>query len=72
MAVHCWEDGPPIYHILVNHEDCEECWPTGTHQVGSSCLLLDGHEGNHDFTPDDEILLQFADTPTSASPQESR
>lgn len=26
----------------------------------SSCLLDDGHEGDHEWTPDSEIILEFA------------
>ena len=44
---HCWEDGPRK----------DESWDSiGT---GSSCMLLDGHEGPHEFTWDDEIVVTF-------------
>lgn len=49
MSVHCWEDGPRK----------NETWKSlGT---GSTCMLTDGHDGPHEFTWDDEIVLTFVD-----------
>ena len=47
--VHCWEDGPRK----------GETWESLG--VGSSCLLPDGHDGPHEFTWDDGIMLTFED-----------
>ena len=33
------------------------CWEDGGH---STCLLADGHDGPHEFTPDSEIVVRFA------------
>lgn len=44
------------------------CWE-GNEQNDATCLLLDGHEGAHDFTPDSEITVSFAPT-TSAQTEE--
>lgn len=32
------------------------CWADGN---GSTCLLIKGHEGPHEFTPDENIQLTF-------------
>ncbi len=48
--LHCWEDGPRTYI----DDTWDEC---GT---GSTCLLPDGHDGDHEFTPDDQITVSFA------------
>lgn len=47
-VVHCWEDGPEVGRLL-------EGYP-----IRSTCMLLDGHEGPHDFVPDDQIVMRFA------------
>ncbi len=62
MPIHCWKDGPP-YTSICPHGGCADCdFDLGVHIVGSSCLLLDGHGGDHDFTPDDEITVKFVTT----------
>lgn len=33
------------------------CWEDGG---GSTCMLLDGHEEPHEFTPDSEIYVRVA------------
>jgi hypothetical protein len=43
MSVHCWEGGPE--KLLGTIE-------TGLRSVGSTCMLEDGHEGDHEWTPD--------------------
>lgn len=58
--VHCWKG---------NVEDIEERF--GQHSpehlrtyepdfVGGTCMLLDGHDGPHEFTPDGDIRITFA------------
>ena len=46
-VLHCWEDGPRT----------GESWESVG--VGSTCMLADGHEGPHVFTPDDQITVSF-------------
>lgn len=45
--VWCWEDGPRDF--------------TSDSYGGSTCLLPDGHPGEHEWTPDDQITVSFAD-----------
>lgn len=47
-VLHCWEQ-------LEEWNEAELRWETGT------CLLLAGHEGEHEFTPDSQIVIHFAD-----------
>lgn len=37
------------------------CWEDGADHnwPGYTCLALDGHEGDHDWIPDDEIKVDF-------------
>lgn len=43
---HCWEDGPRV-----------GIWPRDS---GTTCMLRDGHEGAHEWTQDDQIVVRFA------------
>ena len=56
--VYCWKDyqewieettGKPWY----DQED-----PLN-HEKGKTCMLLNGHDGPHEWTPDDEIMIEF-------------
>jgi hypothetical protein len=51
---HCWADGPE--EIRQKEADL---WWQGLFAVGSTCMLPDGHEGEHQFTPDDQVTLSF-------------
>jgi hypothetical protein len=51
---HCWEDGPKIckaHGVQCDDSECE--------QVGTTCMELSGHDGEHIFVPDDEITITF-------------
>ena len=50
-VLHCWEDGPKRLS-----ED-------GLKLIGSTCLLPRDHDGEHEWTPDDEYEVQFAPFP---------
>ena len=50
---HCWAD----YH---------EQFPFGSHEwaehyldTSATCLLQEGHDGPHEWTPDDQIVVTF-------------
>ncbi len=53
-VLHCWADGPEEYRL--NADGIWTCY-------GSTCLLADGHEGEHEFTPDENIVAEFDDKP---------
>jgi hypothetical protein len=41
------------------------CWEPGPETddgCSTTCMLLDGHEGDHQWTRDDQIGIRFADT----------
>jgi len=46
-VVHCWQDGPP------DEED----------YMGTTCMLLDGHEGDHEWMRDDQIRVTLPPAP---------
>ena len=61
MAVHCWKD---------QLEDAEERFRIGSKEwaavydgPGGSCMLPIGHDGPHEFTPDDQVVVDFRETP---------
>jgi hypothetical protein len=45
-VLHCFEGGPWVG----DYED----------GCGSTCMLPDGHDGPHEFTPDDQIVIRLA------------
>ena len=51
--VHCWEDKRE------NTGEFDGWWPI---ERSYSCMLLQGHSGDHEFTLDTEIIITFADT----------
>lgn len=58
--MHCWKDRKE--HIEETHgfhspehlETYSDDWRNGT------CMLEDGHDGEHEFTPDSQIGVTFA------------
>lgn len=49
------------------------CWDSGPETEdgwSTTCMLLDGHEGSHEWTRDDEIQVAFEDAASEASLQE--
>ena len=46
------------YGVLVEVRTPQvKCWEDGG---GSTCLLPDGHDGEHVFTPDSDITVRFS------------
>ena len=54
---HCWKDERE--HIEEAYGVGSDEWHAGFDGPGGTCLLLDGHDGPHEFTPDDEITVSF-------------
>lgn len=48
-VLHCWAAGPAR---------TEGEWPE-LRVIGSTCLREAGHDGGHEWTPDDQIVVQF-------------
>ena len=44
-TLHCWKDGPRV-----------GVWPR---DCGMTCMLLDGHDGPHEWKRDDQIMGRF-------------
>ena len=60
MTVHCWKD---------QLEDAEERFGVGSDEwaaaydsPGGTCMLSDGHDGPHEFTSDDRVVVSFGTT----------
>ena len=72
--LHCWKG-------LRDHLEDVHGWGTdayweawaktwsedGTESYDGTCMLPDGHEGEHVFTRDDEIVVAFVDEATHAT-----
>jgi hypothetical protein len=65
MSLHCWENGPSFCRetgeeILNEFGICEEHYfydpPC---EVGSTCMLDQGHKCPHEWTRDDKIGVTF-------------
>ncbi len=56
MAKHCWADAWGDHEVgSPEYLAARLAWPRG-----GTCLLPDGHDGPHEFTPDDQIFVIFA------------
>ena len=47
------------------------CWEDGPRtedDCGTSCMLMEDHEGPHEWTRDDEITIAFPPIDTATSP----
>lgn len=55
---HCWKDQRE--HVEEQYGWGSEQWiATWVNDVGGTCMLAAGHDGDHDFTPDDQIGISF-------------
>jgi len=69
---HCWKDEHT--HITETHGIGSEEWQVSFARIGGACLLRDGHEGPHVFTPDKDIkieLMKEEATPADAGKERS-
>jgi len=47
---------------MIDEKRIVHCWEDGPRtddDCGTTCMLLDGHDGPHEWTRDDEIVIQF-------------
>lgn len=51
----------PDQHPMSLEQRIVHCWEDGSDYGWPShtCMALDGHEGSHDWIPDDEIRIDF-------------
>lgn len=73
-GLHCWMDERE--HLEEVHgwgtdaywEAWRKTWSEdGEKSLSATCMLLDGHDGPHDFTPDSNIGVFFANPANVAS-----
>jgi hypothetical protein len=62
--VHCWKD--QLEHVSETHGFGSDEWAECQLGSGGTCLLEHGHDGPHEFTPDDQFGVSFSE-PTSAA-----
>ena len=66
---HCWKDGPEetvLLDLPAGETDNGQWWGR-LRSIGSTCMLPDGHEGEHVFTPDDAIGVTFKEKEEESS-----
>lgn len=47
---------------MTEPDTAKHCWENGPlteDGCSTTCFLLDGHEGQHEWTRDDEIIISF-------------
>lgn len=61
MSVHCWmgEDEHMQSTLTVDEYQAWARDPARQSVPDGTCMLPDGHDGPHKFTPDDQIVIQF-------------
>lgn len=66
-VVHCWtgkRDAIEAAHP--NDYQMRDDWAATWNGDDGTCMLLSGHEGDHEFTPDSQIGVQFVPTDESS------
>jgi hypothetical protein len=56
IVPHCWIGNSEVV------EWGSDAWAEAFNNP-ATCMLLDGHEGPHEFVPDSEIVVSFEDKP---------
>lgn len=58
-VVHCWED----LHSWAEDEHGwgSDVWATLYTQPSATCLLAHGHDGDHEWTADSDIVIAVSD-----------
>lgn len=61
--VHCWTD--KLEWIIETYGDLSSHWYdyVAREGPGETCMLEKGHEGPHEWTPDDQIIITFKEAP---------
>jgi hypothetical protein len=57
--VHCWKDERE--HIEETYGIGSAEWCASFDGPGGTCMLPDGHDGPHQFTPDDAIVVEIGE-----------
>jgi uncharacterized cysteine cluster protein YcgN (CxxCxxCC family) len=52
--IHCWQDYQSTLEM-----DSQEYYDALASGCGKTCMLPRGHEGEHEWTNDDEIVITF-------------
>ncbi len=55
-VVHCWAGNE---EIAIDHYGIGSDQHLDTMDNPGTCMLLDGHKGDHEFTPDGNIVITF-------------
>lgn len=63
MTMHCWKGRLEHMATLPEYDSHWYArWLAGEFGADGTCMLEAGHEGDHDFMPDDEIRVAFAES----------
>jgi len=55
---HCWQDYRE--HLEETGREGSDEWIATWHDGNKTCLLEDGHEGDHDFVDDNSIEIKLS------------
>jgi hypothetical protein len=59
--LHCWKDQRE--HVEETEGQGSEAWTATWVDGDGTCMLAAGHDGPHEFTPDDQIGVSFPGRP---------
>lgn len=59
MMLHCWKDRLEWITETYGYLSDQWCDYVGRDECGETCMLENGHEGPHEWTPDDCIRITF-------------
>lgn len=57
-VLHCWKDEEEYFDETYGFGSDE--WAAAFNRGGGTCMLDAGHDGAHEFTPDDQFTITFA------------
>ena len=65
-TLHCWKD--KLEHTIERYGWGSDEYCTVLDSDDGTCMLADGHDGPHIFTPDDQIIIEFTDQGVNMKP----
>lgn len=66
--VHCWKGNDEHIEDTFGFHSEEHLATYADDFVSSTCMLENGHDGDHDFVPDSDIGMTFSATAGAGAP----
>ena len=61
-VLHCWKG--KVQHMEEEYGFGSTEWAEAVCEGDGTCMLPAGHDGPHEWTPDDQIIVSFTGEPT--------